>query len=123
MPTMAIVFGIILILQGLVTLPLADKFSPTIFIPSIFGALLFICGMIGRKADLRKHAMHAAAMVSLLGAAGGLGMGISKIAAGKEIHLAIASQLIMGVLCLIFLVLCIRSFIAARRARTAAEVQ
>jgi nitrate/nitrite transporter NarK len=67
--------------------------------------------------------MHAAAMVGLIGLLGALGRAIPAIAKGKEIHMAIASQLAMGVLLLIFLVLCIRSFIAARKARQAAEIQ
>ena len=118
MPVTAIAFGIILILQGIVTYFMSESHSPTAFIPSVFGALLVICGAIGQKPNLRKHAMHGAAMVGLLGVLGGLGRGLMVLAKKGEINLAIASMLILGTLSLIFVVLCVRSFIAARRART-----
>lgn len=118
MPGMAILFGIILILQGIITYVISevDNRSFTALIPAIFGALLTICGAIGRKPDLRKHAMHAAAAVALIGALGGFGRAIPALASGGEFGMAIGSQLAMGILCTIFVILCVRSFIAARRA-------
>src|SRR5947209_20632878 len=47
------------------------KVSPTALIPAFFGAVLAICGLLAFKDNLRKHAMHAAAVVGLLGALGG----------------------------------------------------
>ena len=121
MPGIAIVFGVILVLQGIITYFIsdADSRSFTAFIPSIFGALLVICGAIGQKPELRKHAMHGAAGVALLGLLGSLGRAIPAVLGGNEIGLAVGSQLTMGILLLIFLVLCVRSFIAARKARGA----
>jgi len=117
MPGVSIAFGILLILQGVVTYFISDSRSATAFIPAIFGVLLLVCGLIAKNPNLRKHAMHGAAMVGLLGVLGGLGMGLSKVAKGNAVNLAIGSQLVLGVISLIFLVLCIRSFIAARKAR------
>ena len=124
MPGISITFGIILILQGIITYFISDSRSPTAFIPAIFGALLVVLGFLAKKPDMRKHAMHAAAAVGLLGVVGSLGRAIPKLAQkDAEIDLALGSMLVMGVLMLIFLVLCIRSFIAARRAREAAPLQ
>ncbi len=119
MPGISITFGIILILQGIITYFISDSRSFTALIPAIFGGLLVVLGFVAKKPDLRKHAMHAAAMVALLGIIGALMRAIPALARGAEINLGIGSQLVMGVLLIIFLVLCIRSFIAARRARTA----
>ena len=69
--------------------------------------------------------MHAAATVASLGALAGLGQGLSKLGAlmgdDPTAKRATIITLVMGVLCLIYVVLSVRSFIAARKAREAAE--
>lgn len=117
MPGTTITFGIILILQGIITFFVSESQSFTALIPALFGALLVIAGFLAKKPDLRKHAMHAAAAVGLLGVLGSLGMAVPKLARGAEMNLALGSQLVMGILLVIFVGLCVRSFIAARRAR------
>lgn len=118
MPQYAIIFGIIFIIQGLVTYFVSDSKSVTAFIPSFIGALLLICGLIGRKEGLRKHAMHAAAMVGVIGVLGGL-RGVMVLVKTGALTLASGSMLFLGVLSLVFVILCVRSFINARRARNA----
>jgi hypothetical protein len=61
--------------------------------------------------------MHAAAAVGLLGFLGGAGKLIAGLAKGNPSGLAVFSQAGMAVLCALFVVLAVRSFIAARRAR------
>ncbi len=119
MPGLTIVFGIVLILQGIITYFLsdADSKSFTALIPAIFGALLVVCGALAKKPDLRKHAMHAAAMVGIIGIIGALTRVIPALAAGKSMGLAMGSQIAMAVILVIYVVLCVRSFIAARKAR------
>ena len=41
----------------------------TALIPAGFGALFLVLGLLALKASLRKHAMHVAAMLGLLGCA------------------------------------------------------
>ena len=69
--------------------------------------------------------MHAAATVASLGALAGLGRGLSKLGAlmgdDPTAKRATIITLVMGVLCLIYVVLSVRSFIAVRKAREAAE--
>lgn len=94
--------------------------SPTALIPALFGALLLLLGFGALiKPGARKHFMHAAAAVALLGTLGGLVMFVLRFNSDRVTALAKGAMLTMGLLSLILLVLCIRSFIAARRAREA----
>ena len=120
MAKVAIGFGIVLIALGLYGYLSVDEVarSKTALIPAIAGALLAICGVIALNPSLRKHAMHAAAVVGLLGFLAPLGRVIPQTIRGNPPSgLAGFSQVTMSVLCLIFLILCVRSFIAARKAR------
>ena len=120
MPTIANVCGLLLILTGVAGYFLADldDRSLTAFIPSLVGILLLITGIwAGAAPNSRKHLMHAAAVIGLLGAilAGGrLGM---VLATGGGSPLSIGAVTVMFAICLIFLILCVRSFRAARRNR------
>lgn len=111
----AIASGIILILWSVVTYFSSESRSFTAFIPAIFGVLIGIFGFVARSEKARKHAMHGVATVALLGTLSGLGMGLPKIF--REPGLAAYSQIFLGVVCLILIIVCVRSFIAARRAR------
>jgi hypothetical protein len=86
---------------------------------------LAICGSLAANGSARKLMifMHIAVTVALLGFLGGAVMPVIEVtkAHGAPLAhpLAVYEQLLMAVLCLIFVALCVRSFIAARRARTA----
>ena len=115
MAKLSIAFGIALILVGIGGF--IPNQAPTALIPAYVGIILAICGMVAMKPDLRMHAMHGAVLLALIGfvAAGWrLAISLSKPAVDS---VAVTSQLLMTVLCGVFVVLCIRSFIAARRAR------
>jgi hypothetical protein len=123
MPTLAIVFGIILVAMGFGAYVASG--APTSLIPAGFGTLIFLSGLISAlMPKIRMHLMHVAALVGLLGTLGGLGMGLPKlgplISGTAARPLASSIQIAMGVVCLVFLVLCVKSFIAARRARKSA---
>ena len=91
--------------------------SVTALIPAFFGIVLILLGVVSRANDgLRKHLMHAALALALLGfilTAGRLLMKVATI----EMSAAVISQLSMAAVCLVFLILGIRSFAAARRER------
>lgn len=123
MPTTSIIFGTILATAGVIAYVATGASSVTALIPSFFGAVLLACGILGNTfPKSRMHVMHVAALAGLLGTIGGLGMGLPKTAAllsgTAERPLAVIMQLVLGTFSIIFLVLCIRSFIAARKART-----
>ena len=118
MPFTAIVFGILLVLTGVVGYiygVMNDKASMTAFIPAAFGLAIIIFGAVAGKSEaLRKHMMHGAVMVGSIGFLVPMIRLISKISE-LTISAAVVSQFVMAFLCLAFVTLCVRSFIAARR--------
>jgi hypothetical protein len=113
-------FGIILIVLGVASYSLTGRTSITAMIPAFFGAAFLICAMIARRSDAaRRHAMHAAVAVGLVGAIAALARGIPGAINGDPTRPAVMSQLAMGVLLVIYVALGVRSFIEARKARLA----
>ena len=118
MAKVAIGFGVALValaLYGYFAVP--EPRSWTALIPAFAGVPLLICGLLALNPGLRKHAMHAAAMFGLLGFLAPLGRLPKTLRAEPRNNLAAFSQLAMCVLCLIFVILCVMSFINARKAR------
>jgi hypothetical protein len=133
-PVVAIVFGILLIALGVwgywggvlglwqpLGLAAPEHLSWTALIPAYMGAALIVLGLLALKESLLKHAMHAAALIGVLGllAAGGR-LVSSLISKGEVKGVGGASLVAMTVLSVLFVVLCINSFIQARRRRRAA---
>ncbi len=120
MPSTSINSGVLLILIGIIgyVFSIVDgNTSITALIPAAFGLLLVIFGLIARsKENLRKHLMHAAVIVGLLGFLIPAGRLVSQFSSIK-VSLAVFSQAAMALICLVFVVLCVKSFIDARRAR------
>ena len=111
-----IVFGLLLTALGLAGYLIAGAASVTALIPAFFGVVLLALGFLARSEPLRKHAMHAAAAVALIGFAGAL-MSLLRAPFATRSALANFSQLAMALLTAVFVVLCIKSFRDARRAR------
>jgi hypothetical protein len=122
MPTIAIVFGVLLSALGLGAYLGTASQSITALIPAFLGAPILLCGILGGIfPKARMHVMHVAVLLGLLGTAGGLGMGLPKlgtlIAGTAERPIAVSLQLAMGAISLAFVAFCVKSFIDARRAR------
>lgn len=121
MPKTAIYTGILLILLGIIGYVIGsmnDRGSITALIPAIFGIILFALGLVAQsKESLRKHMMHAAAAVALLGFLAVAGRLIPNLG-GLTMSAAVVSQIAMAVICLIFVILAVKSFIDARRSGT-----
>ena len=117
---MTIVIGVILILLGFGGYFGTGQASVTALIPAGFGFVLSILGGIATRDSARKHAMHVAVIFGLLGFAGTV-PGVIKLfrkLGGAELARPIvvyAAQSAMAVICLFFVVMCVRSFINARR--------
>ena len=124
MPGLTIAFGLILIALGVVGYFATGRQSPTALIPAFAGALFTVLGVVAQKPGLRKHAMHAAALLGVLGlvgTAGGIPRLITLLAGGAVARPAAAVvQSVMAVLSALFVAACVRSFIEARRARAGA---
>ncbi|MGH8047034.1 MAG: hypothetical protein ACREKL_07285 [Chthoniobacterales bacterium] len=124
MPGLSIIFGVLLAVIAVGFYVATGSKAPTALIPAGFGLLLIVCGIIGlAKPALRMHAMHGSALLGLIGAGAGLGMSLPKlpdiIAEVFGQHAAVWEKLAMGVISLVFLGLCVKSFVDARRARKA----
>ena len=121
-----IVCGALLVAVGLVGYTQQDPehMSPTALIPAAFGAVLMLCGALAFSDKLRKHVMHLAAMVGLLGAIGGFMPLQRQLMKDSDtfdpLKPAAISGELMILICVVFVGLCVRSFIAARKARQAA---
>ena len=91
----------------------------TALIPAVFGGILVLCGLVvAIMPNLRKHVMHLAAMVGVLGAVGGF-VPIIRSGDFDFTKPAVRNGLLMTVVCVVFVVLCVQSFIEARKARKA----
>jgi uncharacterized membrane protein HdeD (DUF308 family) len=123
MPAVSIAFGVILTALG-VCFYFPDKIAATAFIPSYFGVVLIVLGLLAYKDGLRKHVMHFAAMVGLIGClvpAVRIVPALPAFFGGESLPNAnaIRAQALMAVISLAFVLLCVNSFIEARRARKA----
>ena len=119
MSQLSIVVGIVLILLGLASYFGTGRESVTALIPAFFGAPILIAGLVGLKHAYRKHAMHFAALIALLGLFGSLERPVRKLASGAELEWSapLISQVSMAVLCGVFLFFAVKSFVDARRRR------
>ena len=123
-----LIIGLLLIINGLIGYflgtpnPETGIVSKTALIPAYFGIVLVVLGAIATKVTGKgnMHVMHAAVLVGLLGLIGA-GMRIPKSLAayneGAVTVLPVAMQSLMALLCLVFVILCIRSFVVARLLR------
>lgn len=119
MPKTAILTGSILIFVGICGFLYpyfrSGEGHPTALIPAAIGALILLCGVIASLNDgLRKHLMHVAVVIALLGF---IATAVRLVMKATELNLAVLSQLATSIVCLIFVILAVRSFTEARRGR------
>ncbi len=122
MAKFSIAFGVTLIILGLISYFGISSESITALIPAFLGIPVLVLGFIALNEKYLKHAMHGVAVLMLLGF-GGTVSGLLKFfrMIGGEVFerpSAITIQAIMAVLCLIFLIFAIKSFIDARRKKS-----
>jgi hypothetical protein len=113
MALVTIVIGVLLTLLGVGTY----TNSLTALIPAVFGVVLIVLGALSFKATRRKHTMHAAVMVGLIGFVMPAWRLIGHFK--DESGAAAGAQLAMALICALFVGLCVNSFIHARRNRKA----
>ena len=110
-------FGMLLIVLGVASYTLTGRTSVTALIPAFFGALFLVCALIARKESARKHAMHAAVALGLLGAIAPLVRAIPAALNGNAAKPAVMAEFAMSAILAVYVALGVRSFIAARKAR------
>jgi hypothetical protein len=121
MAKLSITYGVIFILMGLVSYFGISSESITALIPAFFGIPMLILGWLGLNEKYLKHTMHGAAVLMLLGFFGTIGGLIKffKMLGGvqPERPAAITVQAIMAVMCLVFIVFAVKSFMDVRKNR------
>jgi hypothetical protein len=123
MAKITIVTGVLLILLGLASYLYTGHQYPTSLIPSAFGILLVAFGSMAETPIQRRRmlAMHIAVTVGLLGflATAAALVSVVQLIKGKlfPYPIAIEEKAAMSILLLIYVLLCVRSFIVARRSR------
>ena len=123
MAKLSIGFGVVLILLGIWGFVATGSTHHTALIPTWFGLALAVSGVLARTADEKRRMlwMHTAAGLGLLGF---LSATVRAIIVLVKAHgaplaypIAVEDQVAMAVICLVFVLLCVRSFIAVRRSR------
>ncbi len=123
MAKITIGLAVVLIALGLVGFIGTGSAHPTALIPAALGLLLGVFGYLSLSPDAgrRKLFMHINVTLGLLGFLGTV-MGLIQwfqMLAGKAVERpeAVEAKAAMAILCLIYVILCVRSFISARRNR------
>ena len=121
MPNTTLTFAFTYLVLGIGGFVLTGSTHKTALIPCIFGVLFLIFGLLARKDNLRKHAMHAAvliALLALLGTAKSLAYLPDLFRGTSEKPAAVITQSLNAGLSILYIFLAVRSFIQARRARS-----
>jgi hypothetical protein len=126
MGPITIFLGLVLIVDGVVGFTATGSEHFTALIPAAFGLVFVVLGWLARQEHLRKHVMHAAAALALIGflatVSGVPGAVVYLTNSGTvERPPAVLSKTVMAVACAVFTGLCVKSFVDARRRRIAGE--
>ena len=116
-------FAFVLVVLGAMGFVSTGSTHLTALIPCAFGTVLGIAGALAMAGDAKQRMiwMHIAVTVGLLGFLGSFSRAIDEYiqAHGEPMAhpVAVEYQAAMAAVCLVYVVLCVRSFIAARKAR------
>jgi uncharacterized membrane protein len=116
MPKISVVFGVLLSVLGLYGYFGMGRVSVTALIPLFIGVPIIILGVLAFDDNKLKHSIHAASVLILLGLIGSVYRLAHKIILGIIDESSVV-LILMSVLCIIFLIFAINSFIEARKAR------
>lgn len=125
MAQVSILFGTLLFVLGVLAYVMTGSVHPTALIPMYFGLPLVVFGILAKSPieGRRKLFMHINVTIGLLGFLGAAGSAIHEYgharSMGVEVDMkALSAQLAMAVITFIYVNLCVRSFINARRKMT-----
>lgn len=125
MPKLTQLFAFLLIALGVVGYILSGAASVTALIPAFLGVPVLACGVLAARPGARRGLwMHLAVTFMFVGLVGTLRAvpGALALLAGGAVERpgALAAQLVMALLCAVYVGLSVRSFVQARRDRAAA---
>jgi hypothetical protein len=125
MAKLTIGFGILLVLLGIFGFVATGSAHPTALIPSAIGLFFVLFGVMANTDDSKKRMlwMHISVTVALLTFIGTIPADIDTIRLAHGAYFAhpaaIEEKGALSLLSLIYVLFCVRSFIAARRSRLA----
>ena len=123
MAKLTMAFGVMLVGLGVWGYVATGSAHPTALIPTWAGLLFVLFGVLANseKAQRRMIWMHVAVTMALLGFLGTIPALVDEIRMLRGIYfahpVAVQEKAMMGLVCLIFVLLCVRSFVEARKAR------
>ena len=118
MTTVTRAVGALLVVVGVGAYVATEASSVTALLPAALGAVVLALGLLAGRDSLHRHAIHAALVVALLGALGTVPQALPLVTGGEVDRPAAAwASLITALVCLVYIGLGVRSFVAARRAR------
>ena len=117
MPATTRLVGIVLMILGLASYWLTGRTSVTALIPAFFGIVMVALAYVARNEAARRHAMHAAVAIALLGALGSLARAVPAALGGDLMRPAVLAQLVTALVLGYYVFLGVQSFREARRAR------
>ena len=122
MPRITVIFSLLYLALGLGGFFLTGAVHKTALIPAAIGVVLLVLGLLAGNEKLRMHVMHAALLIGLL-ALLCTARSLFKLPAAFDGTAArpgaVFAQAATAILSVVYLALGVRSFIAARRARSA----
>ena len=125
MAKLTIGFGVLLILLGLFGFVSTGSAHPTALIPAGIGLLFVLFGVMASTENSKKRMlwMHISVTVALLTFLGTIPADIDTIRLAHGTYFAhpaaVEEKGALSLLCLLYVLFCVRSFIAARRSRVA----
>ncbi|MBW2525653.1 MAG: hypothetical protein JRI23_15830 [Deltaproteobacteria bacterium] len=126
MPKITQAFAAALIVLGIAGYALSGAASVTALIPAFLGAPVLVFGLLaarpGSRRGLWMHLAVGVMFVGLLGTARALPGAIALVMGGEVARPgAVVAQVVMALLCLAYVLLAVRSFVQARRERSASS--
>jgi len=123
MAKLTMAFGAVLVVLGVWGYVATGSAHPTALIPVWAGLLFVLFGLLANSENAKRRMiwMHVAVTVALLGFLGTIPAILDEIRMLRGVYfahpIAVREKATMSLLCLIFVLLCVRSFIEARKAR------
>ncbi len=125
MAKVTIGFGVLLVLVALAGFVATGSAHPTALIPGVIGLFFVLFGVMAQTPDAKKRMlwMHIAVTVALLVFLGLIpaDIGVFRLAHNVDVPhpVAVEEKAAASLLALLYVLLCVRSFVMARRGRVA----
>jgi hypothetical protein len=126
MVLVTLIFAVLLAGLGLGSYLGTGSMHPTLLIPLWFGIVFGVFGFLAMrsKEGSRKLFMHINVTIAVLGFLGAIAGILHSVASAKELDMnALAALLVLGWLLLIYVILCVRSFLTARQSEAIAAMR